>query len=397
VVPPTPRRVCVDDAAPPSPDAQGYCGNMFITATAERPNLYFVIDRSGSMLDVVDGQEKFGAVANAVIGLVRSLGPQANIGAALFPGYAVSEMNPCAVGDEVFPTQPGDALPSGSCGDGPVTKGFATAVRSSGGVFGATPTAASLTALIPTLSRLPGKTAVILATDGGPNCNSRATCDSSSCIPNIENQCPSNIVNCCTPEAFGVEACLDGEPTRDAVAAIYQHGIPTYVIGIPGSSPYSALLDQLALAGGTARPTHPAYYDVAHLDELDGILATIGAKVVLSCHLKLDSAPPKRGLVNVYLDRELLTYGAVDGWVWSDDLDGGFGAAAADGAASELDADQPNEAAPSDSDSMEPATPNDAADSALAIDVVGAACDKLSSGQVQQVQIVFGCPTAVIR
>jgi hypothetical protein len=246
---------------------------------------------------------------------------------------------------------------------------------------------------------------VILATDGGPNCNSRATCDASKCIPNIEEQCPSTFTNCCTPALFGVEACLDEEPTRDAVAAIYEHQIPTYVIGIPGSSPYSALLDQLALAGGTARPMHPAYYDVAHLDELDGILAAIGAKVVLSCHLTLDSAPPNRGLVNVYLDRTQLTYGAVDGWVWADDRDASFGASPADAAASTSDSDAvspldadlaaPNDAAPSNS--AETSIPDDAPDSALAIDLVGAACDKLSSGQVQQVQIVFGCPTAVIR
>jgi hypothetical protein len=380
-------RVCIDDATPPSPNAQGFCGNTFLEATSDHPNLYFVIDRSGSMQDFVDGEQKYAAVARAATSLVRSLGPRANIGAAFFPGRAVTQQNPCAVGNEVFPTQPGDALPSGSCGDGPITRAFAAAISAPGGAFGSTPTAATLRVLLPTLAGLSGKTAVILATDGGPNCNDAAACDKAECIPNIEQQCQPASVNCCAPAMFGPTACLDRDATRDAVAGLFINRIPTYVIGIPGSAPYAAVLDELALAGGTARTTEPAYYDVQHLDELDGILAQIGAKVVLSCHLRLESAPPDRGLVNVYLDRDLLTYGSSDGWRWSDDVDGGLGLGAGDagaGADGDVETGAAFDAAASDGGSLE-------------LDLAGAACDELSSGQVQQVQIVFGCPTAIIR
>jgi hypothetical protein len=368
-----PRRVCVDDAAPPAPNAQGFCGNTFLAATTDHPNLYFVIDRSGSMQEFVDGEQKYAAVVTAATSLVRSLGPQANVGAAVFPGRTVDEQNPCAAGEEVFTTRPGDALPTGSCGDGPVTRGFANAVSPTGGAFGATPTASTLTALLPLLDRLPGRTAVILATDGGPNCNGNAACKADKCIPNIEKQCQPDI-NCCTQDTFGPEACLDEDPTRDAVRALSMRRIPTYVIGIPGSGPYADLLEQLALAGGTARPIHPAYYDAKHLVELDAVLASIGAKVVLSCHLRLEAPPPNRALVNVYIDRELLTYGSADGWIWSDFRDGGV---------------EEREAEPLPADASEPAE--------VALDLVGEACAKLESGQVQQVQIVFGCPTAIVR
>jgi len=367
---------------------------MFLEATSDHPNLYFVIDRSGSMQDSVDGMQKYAAVARAATSLVRTLGPRANIGAAFFPGRDVSELHPCAVGTEVFPMQPGDALPAGACGDGPVTTGFASAISAPRGAFGSTPTAATLRALLPTLIALPGKTVVILATDGGPNCNDGAACNAAGCIPNIEKQCQPANVNCCSASMFGPSACLDGDATVGAVAELLAHRIPTYVIGIPGSAPYAAVLDGLATAGGTARPMEPAYYDVEHLDELDGILASIGTKVVLSCHLRLETAPPERRLVNVYLDRELLSYGSADGWRWSDDADAGLiGSILADsgGDASSDDADAAADlGGSSDGDAAE--------DGGLPeLDLVGAACDKLTSGEVQQVQIVFGCPTAIIR
>ena len=47
-----------------------------------------------------------------------------------------------------------------------------------------------------------------------------------------------------------------------------------------------------------------AYYDVEHISELDGVLDSIGATVILSCHLHLDEPPPDHNLVNVYLDSQ---------------------------------------------------------------------------------------------
>src|SRR5262249_43569391 len=158
--------------------------------------------------------QKYAAVARAATALVRSLGPRANIGAAFFPGRDVSELNPCAVGDEVFSTRPGDALPSGACGDGPVTSAFAAAISAPRGAFGSTPTRSTLRALLPILSGLAGKTVVILATDGGPNCNDATACDAKGCIPNIERQCQPATANCCSPAVFGPSACLDGDATE---------------------------------------------------------------------------------------------------------------------------------------------------------------------------------------
>jgi len=407
---------CVDDAAaPPLPDAQGLCGNTFLPATSEPPNVYFVIDRSGSMQEIVDGQMKYDAVATASVALVRRLGAQVNVGAAVFPGPLLDDG--CGTGEEVLPTQPGDPLQVGACAaDGDVTRAFSRTISLPSGTLpiGGTPTGATLARLRPTLAALPGRTVVILATDGGPNCNSAATCDASKCIPNIEHS-PSCMdgVNCCSPALYGPASCLDDVATLAAVGALAQRGIKTYVVGIPGSAPYATLLDELARTGGTARPASgAAYYEVDHLTELDDILAAIGSTVVLSCHLHLETPPREMSLVNVYLDRQLVAYGGPDGWVWTNLGDAGTteGGRADDGGATDAtDEDGSGEsdgAGPEDATSADASTPGEDAGTGAGdpmeastrlprqdLDLLGAACDLLLSGKVRQVQVVFGCPT----
>ncbi len=381
---------CVDEAAgAPSPGAEGLCGQYFLGATGDPPNLYFVIDRSGSMGELVDGREKYSAVAGAAVALVRSLGSKANVGAAVFPGPHVSDSQQCVVGEEVFSSTLGDTVLCTACHpDGPVTRAFSAAISlpNNARPVGATPTAATLASLLPVLVALPGRTAVILATDGGPNCNGAASCDETKCIVNIEGRCDPG-GNCCDRSIYGPEApknCLDEGPTRAAVQALHAQGIKTYVVGVPGSSPYAALLDELAVDGATARLGATAYYDVEHVSELDGILDSIGATVILSCHLRLTEAPPDHGLVNVYLDSRVLTYGSPDGWRWTGDADVEAGTAAEGG----TEASDPGDA------STESAT---TAASYLDLDLTGNACSDLEAGQVRRLEITFGCKTEIVR
>jgi hypothetical protein len=374
-----------DASAAPSPDAEGLCGQYFLNATGDPPNLYFVIDRSGSMGQLVDGVVKYDAVAGAVVDLVRALGSKVKVGAAVFPGRAVDEMRPCLVGEEVFSTTLGDATRAGPCDqDGPITSAFSGAISlpDNRPPIGSTPTAATLGVILPTLSALPGRTAVILATDGGPNCNAEAACDESKCIPNIEHDpaCPDG-TNCCVESLLGPDApkaCLDDTRTIGAVQALHDKGIKTYVVGVPGSSPYAALLDELAVAGGTARLGSTAYYDVAHVSELSEVLDSIGAEVTLSCHLRLDQAPPDHDQVNVYLDSKVLTYGTPDGWRWTGSVpDGGSD----DGDTSDAPAESATASAPS----------------YLELDLTGTACGDLQAGKVRRLEITFGCKTEIVR
>lgn len=297
--------------APPPPTCDlgpdfGVCACSEVTLLTDAPNLYFVLDRSGSMAD----GNKWSTVRNVVAKTVTGLGPRINVGAAIFP----SDVSSCAAGREVFSVHPGDA-PAGTLG--PTTLGLlkSTSVAAVGG----TPTAATLVTLTPKLTALAGRTFVILATDGGPNCNGKASCAADACELNIEDSqgCPSlGQPNCCSPSFYGSDYCLDADPTVAAVAALMQAGIETYVIGVPGSAPYAAVLDRMAQAGGTARPTAPRYYRVDSTDAaaFGDALAKIAAKITATCTFPLADVPDP-GELNVFLDGVPLAPDPTDGWL----------------------------------------------------------------------------------
>jgi len=159
--------------------------------------------------------------------------------------------------------------------------------------------------------------------------------------------------------------------------ALHEQGIKTFVVGVPGSSNYAALLDDLAVAGGTARLGTTAYYDVEHISDLDGVLDSIGATVILSCHLHLDEPPPDHNLVNVYLDSRVLTYGSADGWSWSGDVDGG------------REASDGNDAAIESGPATNP--------SYVDLDLTGTECTNLEVGKVRRLEVTFGCKTEIVR
>jgi hypothetical protein len=336
---------------PPPLDAPGLCGNFLFKVAPEPPNLYFVLDRSGSMVDPsgLPGMTRYQAVRAAVIDVVRTLGSRANYGVTLFPGSPMG--NGCAAGTEVFKTAPGD--PEGSVA-GPVTTTIAKVTQIT--PMGGTPTSATLEALLPRLQNLTGKTAVVLATDGGPNCNDKFACSASDCTYTIEGGSIDGVpctlqYNCCDPDVAngpGWYMCLDSVPTIQAVQALRGAGIRTFVVGIPGSAYYETLLDQLATIGGSARPQSPHYYRVDDLGGLAQTLLQIGDKVLVTCTFVLEQVPPDPDFVNVYFDTEVVAYDEQNGWTWTGET---------------------------------------------TLVLHGEACKKLEDGWVGQVQVVAGCPT----
>jgi hypothetical protein len=120
------------------------------------------------------------------------------------------------------------------------------------------------------------------------------------------------------------------------------------VVGIPGSTYYATLLNQLAVIGGSARAEKPYYFKVDDMGELSKTLLQIGTKMLLTCTFVIDQKPPEPGLVNVYFDNEALAYDADNGWTW---------------------------------------------DSETSLTVHGESCKRLEEGLVGQVQVVAGCPT----
>src|SRR5688572_22307526 len=112
----------------------GPCGCLELDFLTDVPNVYFVLDRSGSMLQ--DG--KWDTIRGVLSSTLIKLGPRIRYGAAVFPQVGTS----CGAGGEVMGVRQGDR-PAGTIG--PVVKEFslATGISANGG----TPTASTLVAL----------------------------------------------------------------------------------------------------------------------------------------------------------------------------------------------------------------------------------------------------------
>jgi len=337
------------DGSPPKrmcnlgPDA-GVCACLDVPLLTDVPNMYFVLDRSGSMSEF----NKWTTAIKVVGDVVLKLGPRASYGIATFPD---PRTNQCAPGIEVMSTRRGDS-PAGST-TGPTYQMLAATLDAIG-PNGGTPTAATFNDLLGSIKQLPGRTYVILATDGGPNCNAGIMCSIDQCIANIESAAPgcapAQPPNCCDPGYYGEVNCLDSAATTAAVAAYAAANIPVYVIGVYGSGPYAVLLDQLAQAGGTARSSEPLYYRVDGTDEasLQAALYQVAAKITATCTFVLKDTPDPT-LVNVFLDDVVVPEDPVNGWSISGNT----------------------------------------------VTLLGSTCDKVSTGQVIEVHISAGCPTVV--
>jgi hypothetical protein len=340
---------------PPPPAACGdFCGETFLHEVESYPNLYFLVDRSGSMGDELPGApyNKY-KMARKVLGeLLNVIGHRVRYGASIFP----HETQGCGPGHEVFPPTIG-GLPA--C-DGTYDSTLQTFLTNFGyyAPDGATPTAAAIAALQSELVGLEGDTYLVLITDGAPNCDVDATCKTSGCIPNIEgqslgpNQC-SAAFNCCDTANAGPNAggnCVDGDATANEIQWLADRGIPTYIIGMPGAAPYAALLNRLSEVGGTARDGATEYYAVSDESELETALYAIGTGIAIRCTIDLDAPPDDPARVNVYFDGELVPADPDNGWSWDGDT---------------------------------------------RIRVNGDACARLQSGDVIDARAVFGCDTVV--
>lgn len=360
---PTEPEPIVDPDETPNPSTISPCGATTVTLDFVRPNLYFAIDASGSMTDNIPRGEatytagrgpanRYAALSRAIEALLSRVGHRVNYGATLFPSVDID----CDAGEEIHALAAGDDVSFAVSGElGPVLRSFMFAIdrRSPGG---GTPVARALTGLVPRLAGAGESTYVFLVTDGGPNCNDEVRCGVDACIPNIEGvsigeglTCDESI-NCCDGSLFGPTNCLDVSGSLAAVQALAAVGVRTFVIGIPGSEAYASLLDQLAVAGGSARAESPRYYRVADAEALAQTVSALGSAVALGCSIELLEPPPDPALINLFFDGELIPSDADEGWSFA---------------------------------------------GTTRVEVHGAACALLENGDVLQADVIAGCPIVI--
>jgi hypothetical protein len=334
----------------------GECGTMSIEAEYRTANILLVIDKSGSMTDTPSGfdTDKWKALKAALEESLGDAADEVNLGLVLYPFSATGEIpldgcdstgNCCEVPSGAaavnVPVQPGttsvplilDALDQTSPGGG-------------------TPTAAALEAAYDYFvsgegAALEGDRYVLLATDGGPNCNESNSCEGERCTSNLDGNCSND--NCCSGSGNGA-FCLDDESVVAQIDQLKGEGIPTFVVGIPGTEVYASYLDQFALAGGATNPgAPPEYYAVEAEGGVAALAKTftdITQSLVRSCEVPLGAAPGDPELVNVAVDCE-----ALSGDQWQ--LEAG----------------------------------------ATTLNIIGTTCDWIESKGARRVDVVYGCMT----
>lgn len=108
----------------------------------------------------------------------------------------------------------------------------------------------------------------------------------------------------------GLPNCLGGDPntasdmaTVAAVTALFNAGIPTYVLGFGTFGLNTGVLNDAAQAGGKAKPGVTKFYEANNAADLAMALQAIaGGIIVPSCTFQLASLPPDPNLVTVTIN-----------------------------------------------------------------------------------------------
>lgn len=158
---------------------------------------------------------------------------------------------------------------------------------------------------------------IVLATDGGPNCNSRLDYAVCACTSRDPSGMPTCAVNA---NAYN---CLDDMRTLSAITATVADGIPVYVIGIddPTRPDLTDVLNQMAQAGGRPNnaPGEPRYYGVRSAEGLTSAFATI-QRSIAQCAFVTASPPADPDAVALTVNGMEVPRDETrrNGWDWTD-------------------------------------------------------------------------------
>jgi hypothetical protein len=236
-------------------------------------DVLLVLDRSGSMTRPLASSSttRWQALQGALGAALPAFDANVAFGATIFPIPGAQSATVCTVGASL---------------DVPVALGAGGAILSALAAHapsGGTPTADAIgvaTTALAARSRAGVPQSIVLATDGGPNC------DPADSGQPWFGQAPET----CAESGIDPEMCLDRTRTLARISSALDAGIPTYVIAMDVSESFLvSVLRQMAEAGGRARPGTQPYYDVRNPDDLRAAFGDIATRVS-SCSFFPDGA-----------------------------------------------------------------------------------------------------------
>lgn len=284
-----------------------------------RAEVIFVIDRSTSMQweligtpGVPGDPSRWELLRDALEGALDGVDHLLEVGGKFFPQEVVPEDGPdvsCLVeeGLELRPRENNAAN---------LLRFFRTTSPEGG-----TPTAS---ALIEVHAHLESETPsdiprfVVLATDGGPNCNLDFSPDEECVCTGPDEYCSEGV--------GGTFNCLDSNRTLSVINDIATDlGVPVFVIGIddPSRPDLADFLDEMAIAGLRPRP-EPAerrFYSVQRPGELDQALEIVTESIALCVFYVEDTGIAADPRTEIILDGELIDHdpSRSEGWDWTDE------------------------------------------------------------------------------
>lgn len=299
------------DAGTDAPDAPPVCVPGEFPLVPTSADVVFTIDRSGSMRLTIDGVEdappelwRWAILRDSLAGAFATLDPRVRVGAKFYPD-PIDVTLPDVPPEVACLTSGGIDVPISATGAARVLEIF-----DSTEALGGTPTALALAESARALrASTSPRRFVVLATDGGPNCNSGLA---PPCI------CTSRPEDCLAPD--GHWSCLDDSRTLEVIRATFGSGIPVFVVGIedPRRPDLAMVLDAMAVAGGRPREgTTRRFYSVRTAAELREALDVITSSIS-QCGFVSPSVPTDEGTFSLTIDGDVVPRGELDGWAWTD-------------------------------------------------------------------------------
>lgn len=278
------------------------CVDGLLAVRPAQPVVSLVVDRSTSMSQSFPGTgtSKWNALRSALHEALPPWNEDLALGLTLFP----------AVGNDSCGVS---SSPELSPQVGVVSSLLARLDATAPG--GSTPTALAVeraSANLAAMRAAGASKALVLATDGAPDCN--ATLDPRTCT-------------CLSGSNCSATRCLDDARTIERLQAAVNAGIPTWVVGLRSTDDarFVDVLNRLADAGGRPQVGSQRFFSAASQLELENAFAAIRAQVSV-CHYLTSSVPNAGGSLELRLDDVFIPYDVqgVNGWTWIDSGNGEF-------------------------------------------------------------------------